>query len=1125
MNFLERELKKSEKNGSKERAFALSFEKIEEELNSWIQRDKYSNEIINEIIDNLRKCENSLGDNFLQVVDYTLKALEKIVDSPKKSLVKISEFQDINKVTTTDFKTMTWLGSKPGKNLAEKIGVKGKVLAPKNVYTIDKKENRIVTYYVKKVLEMLELRFLSYNNIGNEAKKFQEIYKRFYRLKRKMISNKMYYLNRPLDFIPNNTLIDHRDYSVVNRGLNILKKYIKESEYTEQELLEKSLLIIFVNILAGLKEMKNIKVVKKIFDIKNTLSLKEDSVEYFIEGKNFYNLKIKLETERLIISLKKLAFNEKNKKVIEDKVLLNNQIELEISKGYDLENNLLKFTIFVFPEEMVLNGENLKTVADDVIEDIVKIVGEKEIEEKISILEKDEKGVYIDLNTPLSFLNNNILEDCVYSKKLNSFVGAKDYYTIEELTSISNIFYTGEKLEYISKYLDKIFEESLGIKEKKISIFSSPENQDSEVQKDIYTIFNSKFKASYPIWRSILATYALDDEIGVQEENIILDLNVMIPSVNIVKKYGTIFEHYPLLIEDSDELKEFSLEIFIERYLNEYLKKYNIKINSKDKDNILRSRKLNSILFFNKERVFINISENFFYIDRDLEIFNNIVSSMERKLFDNLKEKSYKLNLNNKKVVIISDYISDVEKNITVIKEKQLGEGKNRILERILSKKSVWNEFLPNLSLQTIKAGHFYNLELIKDKSINLTLGEEIIFEVKDTLVFPAGQKIITFPLYSEDSLNKKSYLLEVKSSSFPLDEPLEVKLKIGYSYGKKNPYRIIVYTDDNQVEFETKWVEYREEIGKKQINFPDIVIDEKDGEFILDRIWKAKRIYEKTKDCTRLAECLNNYKNRFRKYLIKKVENRQANEILDHLSICYLRSLLDSSELDEKLEYPLKLFLSSFNNITSIEIDSESYHIEKRKFLFNYSQGDLRLKSFIVNGRTFKAIGTIAELAWLDRYFIKGVSEKEPKVLVQCLAQVKKDLNDIRKNFDEKYNRAYEKGKIWEFRDSIRNSLEFLLALFLLDKDKNILFNEMKNRREYSELIYNLKEIDRKIQLETIKYPDLKKEFDNGLRIKIDIGEREGLENVSDLVYTLFNYMTGSDGSELIKIKEVVEK
>ncbi len=243
MNFLERELKKSEKNSSRERAFALSFEKIEEELNSWIQRDKYSNEIIKEIIDNLRKCENSPGDNFLQIVDYTLKALEKIVDSPKKSLVKISEFQEMNKVTTTDFKTMTWLGSKPGKNLAEKIGVKGKVLAPKSIYTIDKKENRIVTYYVKKVLEILELRFLNQDN-GDKSKKLQEIYRKFYRIKRKMILNEMFSLKRPLDFIPNNTLIDHRDYSVVNRGLNILKKYMKENEYTEKELLEKSLLVI-----------------------------------------------------------------------------------------------------------------------------------------------------------------------------------------------------------------------------------------------------------------------------------------------------------------------------------------------------------------------------------------------------------------------------------------------------------------------------------------------------------------------------------------------------------------------------------------------------------------------------------------------------------------------------------------------------------------------------------------------------------------------------------------------------------------------------------------------------------------------------------------------------------------
>lgn len=1127
MNFLERELKKSEKNSSRERAFALSFEKIEEELNSWIQRDKYSNEIIKEIIDNLRKCENSPGDNFLQIVDYTLKALEKIVDSPKKSLVKISEFQEMNKVTTTDFKTMTWLGSKPGKNLAEKIGVKGKVLAPKSIYTIDKKENRIVAYYVKKVLEILELRFLNQDN-GDKSKKLQEIYRKFYRIKRKMILNEMFSLKRPLDFIPNNTLIDHRDYSVVNRGLNILKKYMKENEYTEKELLEKSLLVIFINIINRLKELKNIKVLKKIFDIKNIISLKKDSVEYFIESKNFYHLKIQLEDEQLKISLKKLIFNEQDKKVVEDsRVLLNNQIELEISKEYDLEKNLLKFTLFGFPEEMLLNGESLKEIAQDVVEDIVNIVGKDESVEREIKIDDSRKGIYIDLNTPLSFLDDKYLEDAVYSKDLNSFVGVEDYYPIsdfENLSSLSTGFYNGENLEQISRYLDKIFEESLELKEEKIGIFSAPEYQDSEVQKDVCTIFNSKLKPSYPIWRSILATYALDEERETQEETIILDLNAIIPSVNIVKKYGNIVEHHPILSEESKKLKEFSLDNFIRNYLYEYLKKYCINLKEEERKNLLASGKLNSVLFFYEKRVFINTEKSYFYIDKDLEVFNKIISEIEKKLVETFREKDFAEALKNKKIIIISEYLSLIfksGKNKIIMKEVELGKGKDKILKKILSKKTVWNEFLPNLSLQTTKEGHFYSLDLIKDKSIDLTLGEEITFEVEDTLVFPAGQKIITFPLYSEDSLNKKSYFLEVKSSSFPLDEPLEVKLKIGYSYGKENPYRIIVSVDDNQVEFETKWVEQNEEIEKKQINFPDIVIDEKFGEFILDKIWHDRNNNEK------LLVTLKKTKNKFRKYLIKKVENEEIDEILNHKTILFLTDLLNSSEIEESLSYQVKTFLASLNNISSIEIDTNgSYQIEKRKFLFNYSysSNNLRLKSFIDNNETIKIIGIIAEFSWLDRDFIKGVVEKEPKVLEECLDYVKRNLNYTRKYFDKNYDRAYEEKKVWKFTDSIRNFLEFLLAIFLLDKDKNILFNEMKNRKEYLELLYNIKEIDRKIQLETIKYPKLKEEFDNGLRIKIDIGEREGLENVSDLVYTLFNYMTGSDGSDLIKIKEVVE-
>lgn len=1142
MDFWKRELKKSEEKSSKEKAFAFSFEKIEEELNSWIQRDKYSNKIINDLINNLSKCSELKKDNFLQIVTYTLNSLEKIVDNPKKNLITISELQEINKITTTNFKTMVWLGSKPGRTLAEKVGVKGKVLAPKNIYSIDKKENRIVNYYVKKVLEILEIRFLIYKNSDIKSDVFQEIYNKFYRIKRKMILNEMFFLRRPLDFIPNNTLIDHRDYSVVNRGLNLLKKYIKESNYQENDIIEKSTLLIFINIINSLNILSNYKVVKKIFDIKSLITSGEDVVEYFIENKKIYYLKIEIKNKKIKISLCDLFFNEKNKKIQKNKILLAEEFELILSKKYDCEKNLLKFSISSSSlepsEEMILNDEDLNNIAKKNVEKIIKIVGNVENNENsndlVTPLEENEKGVYISLNTPLSFLNKRILEDTAYSKNIFSFIDLKDYFSIsesEEIIPLSDNFCKGENLERISKYLEKLNIES------KTGIYSSPEFQDSDVQKDIYTIFNSNLKKSYPVWRSILAAYTLDDEIEEKQESIVLDLNAINPSLNIIKKYDNTFEHHPVLIKYMDNLENFSLDNFIKYYLEKYLSKYSIKISKKEKLNLLSSRKLNSILFLNKEKIIINKKQDSFYLDKDLEILENLIFKLSQEFFEILKDNIRKLNLFNIKIIIISDYLSLTSKilkeklDIRILKEKELGLSKNKILEKIILKKIVWNEFLPNLTLETLKEGHFYNLSLIKDKSINLTLGEEVVFEVEDTLIFPPGIKTIKFPLYSEDSLDKKIYFLEVKSQSFPLKDPLEVKFEIGYSYGNKNPYRIIIVSNNKQIEFETKWIEQTEEIQIKQINFPEVIVDEDQGQNILNYILILKNNYLK------LEEHLRKSKNKFRKYLIYKVENNCKEEIINHPSINFLISLLekleqtnDLQESDEKLMYAIKLFLASFNNllILNFKTTREKDQIEKRKFLFNYQYGDTKLitwlneKNSIIN--VLSVIETISELSWLDKSFINGVATREPKVLNRCLTQVIETLKYTRENFDKEYKKVSDRNKIWEMTNRIRNCFEFLLALFLLEKEKNILFNKMKNKKEYYELLYNIKEIDRKIQMDIGKYPGLKENFNEGMRIKISIEEKENLEEVSDLVYSLYTYMTGSDGSNLIRVKEVVE-
>ena len=169
---------------SREKALPFSLEKLETIFNNLIQRDTYSNKILKEPLSGFYKreieSEGKYRDNFLQIIEYTLSSLEKIAKNPKRELLKVSELQPINEIRSTDYKTMICLGNKPGKTLAEKIGVRGKILAPKNKYSVDKKENRVVVYYFKEAYKILEERYKRYiENSVDIPENLQRIYERF----------------------------------------------------------------------------------------------------------------------------------------------------------------------------------------------------------------------------------------------------------------------------------------------------------------------------------------------------------------------------------------------------------------------------------------------------------------------------------------------------------------------------------------------------------------------------------------------------------------------------------------------------------------------------------------------------------------------------------------------------------------------------------------------------------------------------------------------------------------------------------------------------------------------------------------------------------------------------------
>ena len=177
--------------------------------------------------------------------------------------------------------------------------------------------------------------------------------------------------------------------------------------------------------------------------------------------------------------------------------------------------------------------------------------------------------------------------------------------------------------------------------------------------------------------------------------------------------------------------------------------------------------------------------------------------------------------------------------DVKVIREKKLSFGKEEIIEKIKNGKTPWNEYLPNLSLETIKDGHFYNLELIKkNQDVEIILGKEQIININEELLLPKDEKIIKFPLYSQDSNNKKLYFLEIRSDLFPLKENLVVNLEVIYSYGSKEPYKInLKAKDTDSSKFSTKWTENIDNFEIKSLDFSESNIENRDRVEEINRI------------------------------------------------------------------------------------------------------------------------------------------------------------------------------------------------------------------------------------------------------------------------------------------------
>lgn len=1120
---------------SREKALPFSLEKLETIFNNLIQRDTYSNKILKEPLSEFYKreieSEGKYRDNFLQIIEYTLSSLEKIAKNPKRELLKVSELQPINEIRSTDYKTMIWLGNKSGKTLAEKIGVRGKILAPKNKYSVDKKENRVVVYYFKEAYKILEERYKRYiENSVDIPENLQRIYERFYRIKRDMINNELFSLDRPIDFSPNNTLIDHRDYSVVNRGLKYLKKYLEKLDYSENILLELAKKIVFLKLSYFIARLDNIDIFDEIFNIEEFLNEDEKEISFYLNRKEPYKVKVILSKDKnsVRVEIQEIKLNrDKRVLILKDKV---NKIDVKIIKNN--QSKILFYKLKVSNVEYDFNDEGFEKLLFENIKVDNLIKNKKGSMNSERIINKD---IYINLNSQSLFIDGESLEIRSYNKKLDNFMDIKDYFLSQDGQQahyhINEIVSSDENIEIFPKYLEYI-KAQRNIDNKNICIYSSLEALDSDSQKMLSSIYNSNFDKSYPIWRSILATYSIknNDEEWLENKDkfFVLDLNIETPTINIIERENDINRHHPVMIlkeKENEVLNRLSLKNYLKKYLEEYLNAYSIEMNEAKKIDLISSGKVYKAVFKSKKYL---INDMNFYIGRDEEIIknigNNFYSNTQKFVSEFLADK-------RKKILIISDYLGEKYSingiDVKVIREKKLSFGKDEIIEKIKNNKKLWNEYLPNLTLETVKDGHFYNLDLIKEnEDVDIIFGLEQEININEDLVLPKDMEVIKFPLYSQDSNNKKLYFLEIRSELFPLKENLVVNLKVIYSYGSKEPYKIKLEANEiDSSKFSTKWTENIDKLKIKSLDYPEKT-NKTDG--ILD----IKRILERIDlKSPQLKDYLKRNKNRLRANVIEEIERGNLEEIKELLEvntrILALLEILNNQEKEKDLLDEIAVFLASFGIVIydRINIGNLKFEYRKRTSLFLYSLNEqLKLKDVLKYEKYNEVIETVAEISWLDKTFINKLAEKESKVLKTSLKTLINTLKSFNQKFEDEYKKWSERNRLWIITNRFKNYLEFILAILTIKDKEEIL--KVLDKRDILKILYDIKAIDRKIQID---YPELKEEFNR--RVKFDFGKElikqkkeVGLEAMSDLAYIVYCYLSGNNGSEAIKIKEVLD-
>ena len=1111
-------------------------------MNTISKRDNINNKILKDLGMNYSKkalvfYENAqapltfLNDDIQVIYDFTKEHINKILKKPHAAIVKEQKLIKKEKIKSLEPKSLRWLADKPGSSVREKLTNVNKISSTVKRYSYNIKENQVLLAYFKDISKILNKKINIMNSnpelFGPESLEL-EILKRELNKKNFTFKTEFEEVIEKDYSTPNNALIGNVDYSSVWCSyLDLKQKNIDYSNAFNDY--KKSFINMLISYLMNYYDF--------IEDINDSSSLcnyilysdKGDELQEILFENN-EEFKIKINTFSTQNSVELLSSNEF--------VFKFKEIENDNNRG--------------LPYNLYVNDKLVGKFYSDILgfkEVIPEIL--KELDLVLPNL-KEQSLIKNDYN----FISINSFDNRMYSNSDSIRLGICDNGNTFNNNSIcfannKNLYYSSYKKDNYSRFLRHTSSFNGNIS--KNIIYDINDTFDEFSSAVVRRTYSSVYPKSYPVWRSILA-----GESAYNKDNVktILDFCGKNFSVSKLERKENRFVHcgpveVPIYYQIFNEFN------FYESYINKYQKKYNISYTNNVINEFMSSGALHSILNKKLDKCIVCdgtiINHDYYAISFDDELFEETLTEFDAA-YSVIIEKYDKKST----ISIFPDFLELlVDKYRNIICNKYLITGANEIIQRLKNNEITWYEKLPKLSLEIIRDGMFDNLVLVDNQECENIIGKKFNIKVNDILTLSKGNKNYILPLNkSFIGAENDFFVAKAEDPSFPLEEDVDVKLIIEYSFGTENSYLLKLIPVSKTAPFEEIIINWEKEESNNILIYPKI-----DKKYSSDNFENEISLFRKNCEYVDKSCYLLKQKNFFGKNKMIYDDIRKNTYIHQNVTsstgnASFFAEIIKETNYVENLRYLHNLMLNNYEketepkykqisqwNIEDIEcalieilrkgsIFKSGYlkfpttcygwyfaHCHDDLEVINDAYSSLIEMSEVDNYLSsqkirmhFQALTGAATTNYMMPYDIAKSNTSYIKYLLKVIIKIMKEMSeyDYLTYSDDKNNNPKENALL------MRYCVEILISfLFVRNMPQ---FDELKPSGIYSkEIIYCLKKFNRKYREVNDWYgkePNMKTKYN----MSFDNMPSE-LNNILPEIYCLILYLSGDERANYIKI------